>query len=128
MPAPVCHGCGSADFRIAHLYVSDFGQLATMRYPLRCRQCRERTYVFMAALPFIRKKKKSALPICKSCGHSNFRVAHLRLTDLFRLMFLRCPLRCNICRERSYASLSAAMAFERKQAEETETVPDGATA
>jgi hypothetical protein len=45
---------------------------------------------------------------CHACGLSKFRASHFRfqLSDLWRLLLLRLPVRCMICGERSYASIS----------------------
>lgn len=44
-----CHGCGSSDLRASHLRREDLGKLLSFRYPVRCRVCRERGFIF---LPF----------------------------------------------------------------------------
>lgn len=48
---------------------------------------------------------------CPYCGSSRFRLSHLRLKDTARLVFFRYPVRCRLCRERSYVSLSKAMSI-----------------
>ncbi len=50
---------------------------------------------------------------CPYCGTSTFRLSHLRLTDFSRLILLRFPVRCRLCRERFYVFLSTAMSVRR---------------
>jgi hypothetical protein len=65
MPLPVCRSCGSQEFRVSHFRPSDFSKLLTLRYPIRCRVCKERDYTFVGtALSFRRKgrKKEHVIP------------------------------------------------------------------
>ena len=55
-----------------------------------------------------------SLPICRSCGSEEFRVSHLRRTDLSQLLRLRYPIRCKICKEREFVFLGVAFSFRRK--------------
>jgi len=50
---------------------------------------------------------------CPYCGHAGFRSSHLRLSDLPRLVLLRLPARCQLCRERFSVSLSLALRMRR---------------
>jgi hypothetical protein len=59
MQAPVCRACGSSEFRISQLRSSDISKLLTLRYPVRCRICKERDFIFIgAALSLPRRKRK----------------------------------------------------------------------
>jgi hypothetical protein len=49
MSSPICRGCGSSELRVSHLRRTDVGKLLSLRYPVRCRICRERDFIF---LPF----------------------------------------------------------------------------
>jgi len=42
-----CRICGMPDFRLSHLRSRDLGRLLTLQYPVRCRTCRERHFVFI---------------------------------------------------------------------------------
>jgi ribosomal protein L37E len=42
-----CQGCGTASFRISRLRLRDSFGLVRLLYPVRCRRCGERTYVFL---------------------------------------------------------------------------------
>jgi len=39
-----CQECGSSNLRRAHFRFSDAVRLLTLRYPVRCRNCRKRWY------------------------------------------------------------------------------------
>ena len=39
-----CHECGSSDLRTAHLRLRDYGYLLVMKWPIRCRTCKARSY------------------------------------------------------------------------------------
>jgi len=39
-----CHECGSTDLRTAHLSFRDCLRLVAMKYPVRCRTCKARSY------------------------------------------------------------------------------------
>ncbi len=41
-----CRICGRADFRLSRLRSRDLGRVLAFQYPVRCRTCRERFYVF----------------------------------------------------------------------------------
>jgi hypothetical protein len=55
-----------------------------------------------------------SLPVCRSCGSQEFRLSHLRRGDLSRLLILRYPIRCKICKERDFAFLGVAFYLRRK--------------
>jgi hypothetical protein len=42
-----CKSCGLYDFRISRFRRSDFPFLMKLLYPVRCRNCYERAYVFL---------------------------------------------------------------------------------
>ena len=46
---------------------------------------------------------------CPYCGSSRFRLSHLRFSDMVRLLVVRYPVRCRLCRERMYAFLPDAL-------------------
>lgn len=46
---------------------------------------------------------------CPYCGTAKFRTSHLRFPDLARLALLQFPVRCKLCRERTYVGLSLAL-------------------
>jgi hypothetical protein len=59
MAGPVCHACGSSEFRTSHLRGSDIRKLLTLRFPIRCRICSMRDFTFVGtALSFRRKNRK----------------------------------------------------------------------
>jgi hypothetical protein len=57
MSLPVCHSCGSSELRISRLRNEDLGKLLSLRYPVRCRVCRERTFVFLLYAFGLNKKR-----------------------------------------------------------------------
>jgi len=53
-----CRNCGMSDFRLSRVQGRDLGRLLTLQYPVRCRTCRERRYVFiLKALKIMRGAK-----------------------------------------------------------------------
>ena len=46
---------------------------------------------------------------CPYCGASRFRLSHLRISDFVRLLALRYPVSCRLCRERVHIAFSAAL-------------------
>jgi len=53
-----CRGCGMSDFRLSHVRNKDLWRLLTLQYPIRCRTCRERSFVFvLKALQIVRDAK-----------------------------------------------------------------------
>ncbi len=51
-----CPSCGSSHFRLSRLRFSDLFHLFILRYPVRCRLCRERSHV---SLPNAMRARKS---------------------------------------------------------------------
>lgn len=43
--------------------------------------------------------------LCPSCYRSHLRLSKFRSEDIGQLLFLRYPVRCRECRERSYGNL-----------------------
>ncbi len=43
-----CPSCGSSHFRLSRLRFSDLFHLFLLRYPVRCRLCRERSHVSLS--------------------------------------------------------------------------------
>lgn len=39
-----CNECGSPDLRSAHLQLRDWSKLLALKYPIRCRACKTRSY------------------------------------------------------------------------------------
>ena len=66
MSALICRSCGSSELRASHLRREDLGKLLSLRYPVRCRVCRERNFIFLPlALGLARKssrRKDAAAP------------------------------------------------------------------
>lgn len=52
---------------------------------------------------------------CRNCGSSEFRASRFRSEDLGKLLFLRYPVRCRVCRERHFIFLPFALSLSRKQ-------------
>jgi hypothetical protein len=50
-----CPSCGSTHFRLSRLRFSDLLHLLILRYPVRCRLCRERSHVSFAKALHARK-------------------------------------------------------------------------
>lgn len=44
-PAVLCSGCESPNIRRSALRMADVAHLLLLRYPTRCRECRERHYM-----------------------------------------------------------------------------------
>lgn len=55
-----CPSCGSSHFRLSRLRFSDLLQLFILRYPVRCRLCRERTHVSFSKAMHTRKSAHRA--------------------------------------------------------------------
>jgi hypothetical protein len=70
MSLPICRSCGSEDFRISHLRPSDFRKLLTLRYPIRCRVCKERDFAFLGSVLFFRRKSKKKRHTVAQNGHA----------------------------------------------------------
>ncbi len=70
MSLPVCRNCGSQEFRISHFRPADLNKLVILRYPIRCKICKERDYVFLrTALSLPRRGKKKSRVIAQN-GHA----------------------------------------------------------
>ena len=52
-----CHSCGSRNLRPSRLQAVDAFALLTLRYPVRCRDCRRR---FLVSIFSIRKVRRDA--------------------------------------------------------------------
>jgi len=39
-----CQECGSSDLRTAHVQLRDWLRLLTLKFPIRCRSCKTRSY------------------------------------------------------------------------------------
>ena len=52
---------------------------------------------------------------CDACGSRRFRLSRFRLSDLPRLFAFLYPVRCVLCEQRSYASLSWVMEYRRRR-------------
>lgn len=61
-----CRMCGSFELRPSHLRLEDLAHLLLLRYPVRCRICRLRDYVFV---PLVRGMKLHARPRHKNSSH-----------------------------------------------------------
>lgn len=57
-----CPSCGSTHFRLSRLRFSDLLQLFILRYPVRCRLCRERSHVSFAKAMHKHKSRHRAHP------------------------------------------------------------------
>ena len=52
--------------------------------------------------------------VCPSCGSSKFRTSRLRSSDFSKLLALQYPVRCKVCKERSFAFFVTALFLPRK--------------
>ena len=59
--------------------------------------------------------------LCDRCGSSRFRTSRLRLSDLPRLFLFRYPVRCLVCRRRSYAPALWILDRKLKKARKVQT-------
>ncbi len=58
MPQSICHSCGSSSFRLSRFRRVDLGRLLELQYPVRCRICQARQFLFvLTAFAFRRKGK-----------------------------------------------------------------------
>lgn len=56
-----CRSCGSSDFRLSRLRVSDFTKLIIFHYPIRCLRCRQRSFApFSEAFAYRRRRPRKA--------------------------------------------------------------------
>jgi hypothetical protein len=53
-----CSMCGASDFRTSRFRRSDFARLFSFQYPVRCRNCQQREYVFVLRIFKIRRDAK----------------------------------------------------------------------
>jgi len=51
---------------------------------------------------------------CKLCGSKKFRVSRLRIPDLYKLLWLRYPVRCRTCYRRVFVSIFVARGIRRE--------------
>jgi ribosomal protein L40E len=71
MSSVACRGCGSSELRISHLRTTDVGKLLSLRYPVRCRMCHERDFVFLPfALGLGRKSSRHKDADAPENGHA----------------------------------------------------------
>ena len=54
-----CRRCGSADVRLSHFQAADILQLLILRYPVRCLDCSERGYFYIADLSELRRRAEN---------------------------------------------------------------------
>lgn len=52
--------------------------------------------------------------ICHECGSNDFRLAHIRKTDYFKLLLLQHPVRCRACKSRTYGPLRWALKLPQR--------------
>lgn len=62
---------------------------------------------------------------CRTCGSSQFRISHFRITDFTRLFVLQYPVRCKVCQERSFAFFMVAVEIRRKRTKSAKTISNG---
>ena len=53
--AKQCPICFSTDFRLSKIRGGDFIRLVLLMYPIRCRECFRRTFVFLPLAPLYRQ-------------------------------------------------------------------------
>jgi hypothetical protein len=70
MSMPVCRSCGSQEFRLSHPRRGDLSRLLTLRYPIRCKVCKERDFAFMGVLFFLRHGRKKKNHVIAQNGHA----------------------------------------------------------
>jgi len=51
---------------------------------------------------------------CLDCGSTQFRRAHLRASDLTKLVLVRFPVRCAVCYARRFASIFTVLSIKQK--------------
>ena len=62
--------------------------------------------------------------VCPSCYRSHLRLSKFRSDDIGQLLFLRYPVRCRECGERSYANLLKALSLlQERRHKHRETAP-----
>lgn len=50
---------------------------------------------------------------CSACGSNAFRLSRFRISDVFRLLMLKYPVRCKDCRKRAYAFIGSIAGLQR---------------
>lgn len=64
----VCPNCSSSNFRLSRFRPKDLERLALLQYPIRCRNCHERTYgglllaLYLAQARRSRRAKRAVQP------------------------------------------------------------------
>ena len=53
-----CRTCGMSDLRLSRVRIRDIGRVLALQYPVRCRTCRERSYVFILSAIRIKAREK----------------------------------------------------------------------
>jgi ribosomal protein L40E len=56
-----CRACGSSNLRVSKLHKEDLTKLFRLKYPVRCRACRERGLVSIFQLSAVLRNRKSHL-------------------------------------------------------------------
>ncbi len=60
MPSPICKFCTSKSLRVSKFRMGDMSHLLLFQFPVRCRSCRQRTYLsFHVALRLPHRSKHS---------------------------------------------------------------------
>jgi hypothetical protein len=63
----ICPNCSSSNFRLSSFRWKDLERLALLQYPIRCRNCHERTYgglmlaLYLAQTRKARRRKRSSV-------------------------------------------------------------------
>jgi hypothetical protein len=52
--------------------------------------------------------------VCHECGSTDFRVAHIRKSDIFQLLKLQHPVRCRVCKVRTFGPLRWALKLPQR--------------
>lgn len=52
---------------------------------------------------------------CPECGSTDLRTSHLRMRDYVHLLAMQFPVRCRMCKARSYGALRLALQLPRPQ-------------
>ena len=54
----VCLTCGGSEFRLSRFRFKDLERLAVLQYPVRCRECQERTYGSLLLALYLRQARR----------------------------------------------------------------------
>lgn len=54
------------------------------------------------------------MPICEGCGSKRLRLSHYRFKDISKALVLHFPVRCQLCRMRSYVPIASAIQIRRE--------------